>query len=133
MPALGPTAEGHNKKKNTGRAGRDCLRRTKGGERLRPPEETFIKSMVGDDRGEHPFTLRQSLAAGRNPRKPIAECEWEIEGQLYGGKKVAAGKRQAKQPRGVSIANGRQCAARQRPACNPARRRKPKMSGGGVF
>jgi transposase len=50
--------------------------------RIKATEETIIKSLVGDYRREHLFTLRQSLAAYRNYQKLIAECDREIEGQL---------------------------------------------------
>jgi len=45
-------------------------------------KETIIKSLVGDYRREHLFTLRQSLAAWRNYQKLMAECDGEIEEQL---------------------------------------------------
>jgi transposase len=50
--------------------------------RIKATEETIIKSLVGDYRREHLFTLRQSLAAYRNYQKLIAECDREIERQL---------------------------------------------------
>jgi transposase len=50
--------------------------------RIKAPEETIIKSLVGDYRREHLFTLRQSLAAYRNYQKLIADCDREIEAQL---------------------------------------------------
>ena len=50
--------------------------------RIKATEETIIKSLVGDYRREHLFTLRQSLAAYRNYQKLIAECDREIEQQL---------------------------------------------------
>jgi transposase len=50
--------------------------------RIKATEETIIKSLVGDYRREHLFTLRQSLAAYRNYQKLIAECDREIEEQL---------------------------------------------------
>jgi len=50
--------------------------------RIKASEETIIKSMVGDYRREHLFTLRQSLAAWRNYQKLMAECDREIEEQL---------------------------------------------------
>ena len=45
-------------------------------------EQTIIKSLVGDYRREHLFTLRQSLAAWKNYQKLMAECDREIEQQL---------------------------------------------------
>jgi transposase len=50
--------------------------------RIKATEETIIKSLVGDYRWEHLFTMRQSLAAYRNYQKLIAECDREIERQL---------------------------------------------------
>jgi transposase len=50
--------------------------------RIKATEETIIKSLVGDYRWEHLFTLRQSLAAYRNYQKLIAECDRELERQL---------------------------------------------------
>lgn len=50
--------------------------------RIRASEETVMRSLVGDYRREHLFTLRQSLAAWRNYQKLIAECDSEIEQQL---------------------------------------------------
>jgi hypothetical protein len=50
--------------------------------RIKASEETIIKSLVGDYRWEHLFTLRQSLAAYRNYQKLIAECDHEIERHL---------------------------------------------------
>jgi transposase len=50
--------------------------------RIKASEETVIKSLIGDYRREHLFTLKQSLAAWRNYQKPIAECDQELEQQL---------------------------------------------------
>jgi transposase len=50
--------------------------------RIKATEETIIKSLVGDYRREHLFTLRQSLAAYRSYQKLVAECDREIEQQL---------------------------------------------------
>lgn len=50
--------------------------------RIRASEETIRKSLVGDYRGEHLFTLRQSLAAWRNYQKLIEECDREMEQHL---------------------------------------------------
>jgi transposase len=50
--------------------------------RIRASEETIIKSLVGDYRREHLFTLRQSLAAWRNYQKLIEECDREMEQHL---------------------------------------------------
>jgi transposase len=50
--------------------------------RVKATPETIIKSLVGDYRPEHLFTLRQSLAAYRYYQKLIADCDREMEKQL---------------------------------------------------
>lgn len=50
--------------------------------RIKATEETIIKSLVGDYRREHLFTLRQSLKAYRNYQSLVLECDHEIEQQL---------------------------------------------------
>src|ERR1700730_2314910 len=50
--------------------------------RVKASAEAIIKSLVGDYRIEHLFTLRQSLAAYRYYQKLIADCDREIEKQL---------------------------------------------------
>lgn len=50
--------------------------------RIRASEETIAKSLVGDYRSEHLFTLRQSLKAYRQYQQLIAECDREIQGRL---------------------------------------------------
>lgn len=52
-------------------------------ERIRASEEVIAKSLVGDYRPEHLFTLRQSLAAYRSYQKLIEDCEREIRGRLH--------------------------------------------------
>jgi len=47
-------------------------------ERIKASEEVIAKSLVGDYRAEHLFTLRQSLAAYRNYQKLIVACDREI-------------------------------------------------------
>jgi transposase len=47
--------------------------------RIRATEETIIKSLVGDYRPEHLFTLKQSLALYRGYEKQISECESEVQ------------------------------------------------------
>jgi len=47
-------------------------------ERIKASEEVIAKSLVGDYRPEHLFTLRQSLAAYRSYQELIAECEKAI-------------------------------------------------------
>jgi transposase len=50
--------------------------------RIKASEETIAKSLVGDYRAEHLFTLRQSLAAYRSYQKLIADCDEEIRRSL---------------------------------------------------
>jgi len=47
-------------------------------ERIKASEEVIAKSLVGDYRAEHLFTLRQSLAAYRGYQTLIEECEREV-------------------------------------------------------
>jgi transposase len=47
-------------------------------ERIRASEEVIAKSLVGDYRSEHLFTLRQSLAAYRSYQELIDDCDGEI-------------------------------------------------------
>lgn len=47
-------------------------------ERIHASEEVIAKSLVGDYRAEHLFTLRQSLAAYRSYQKLIDDCDREI-------------------------------------------------------
>jgi len=51
-------------------------------ERIKASEEIIAKSLVGDYRHEHLFTLRQSLAAYRSYQKLIDDCDSEIRQQL---------------------------------------------------
>jgi len=53
-------------------------------ERIKASEEVIAKSLVGDYRHEHLFTLRQSLAAYRSYQKMIEECDREIRQHLAG-------------------------------------------------
>ena len=46
---------------------------------VRSSRETVIKSLVGNYRSEHLFTLRQSLTAYRHYQEMMAECDREIE------------------------------------------------------
>jgi len=50
--------------------------------RIKASEEVIAKSLVGDYRHEHLFTLRQSLTAYRSYQKLIDDCEREIRRQL---------------------------------------------------
>jgi transposase len=47
--------------------------------RVRATKETIAKSLVGDYRPAHLFTLRQSLSLYRNYQREITECESEIQ------------------------------------------------------
>ena len=51
-------------------------------ERIKASEEVIAKSLVGDYRHEHLFTLRQSLAAYGSYQKLIDDCDWEIRQHL---------------------------------------------------
>jgi transposase len=51
-------------------------------ERIKATEEVIAKSLVGDYRVEHLFTLRQSLAAYRSYQKMIDDCDNEIRRYL---------------------------------------------------
>jgi transposase len=50
--------------------------------RVKASEEVMVKSLVGDYRGEHLFTLGQSLEAFRYYQGLMAACDEEIEEQL---------------------------------------------------
>lgn len=47
--------------------------------RIRASHETIAKSLVGDHRREHLFTLRQSVALYREYQRQIAACEREMQ------------------------------------------------------
>jgi transposase len=51
-------------------------------DRINASEEVIAKSLVGDYRAEHLFTLRQSLAAYRSYQKLIDDCDGEIRKSL---------------------------------------------------
>lgn len=51
-------------------------------DRIKASEEVIAKSLVGDYRAEHLFTLRQSLAAYRSYQKMIDDCDREIRRYL---------------------------------------------------
>lgn len=51
-------------------------------ERIKASEEVIAKSLVGDYRPEHLFTLRQSVAAYRSYQKLIDDCDSEIRQRL---------------------------------------------------
>ncbi len=50
--------------------------------RIKASKETIIKSLVGDYRPEHVFTLKQSLDAYRHYQKMIETCDHEIHRYL---------------------------------------------------
>jgi transposase len=50
--------------------------------RVKASEETMVQALTGDYRGEHLFTLKQSLAAYRQYQKFMRACDLEIEQQL---------------------------------------------------
>ncbi len=52
--------------------------------RIQATPATIVKSLVGDYRREHLFTLRQSVAAYRHYQQLMAACDVEIE-QMLGG------------------------------------------------
>jgi transposase len=52
-------------------------------ERIKASEEVIAKSLVGDYRPEHLFTLRQSLTAYRSYQKLIDDCDREIRERLH--------------------------------------------------
>jgi len=78
----------------TGRSGLAILDAIVGGERnpvvlaelrdgrVKANPETIVKSLVGDYRREHLFTLQQSLQAYRHYQTLIADCDQEIEKYL---------------------------------------------------
>lgn len=53
-------------------------------QRIKASEEVIAKSLVGDYRHEHLFTLRQSLVAYRSYQKLIDDCDREIRQHLEG-------------------------------------------------
>jgi transposase len=52
-------------------------------DRIKASEEVIAKSLVGDYRPEHLFTLRQSLVAYRSYQKLIDDCDREIRQRLH--------------------------------------------------
>lgn len=50
--------------------------------RIKADEQTIAKSLTGDYRREHLFTLNQMLQSYRNYRKLIMDCDMEIENHL---------------------------------------------------
>ena len=68
--------------------------------RVRSDRQAVIKSLVGNYRSEHLFTLKQSLQAYRYCRELMAECDREIEQRIrqLTGKVHLAGKTLAPPP-----------------------------------
>lgn len=65
--------------------------------RIRASEETIIKSLVGDYREEHRFTLRQSLKAYRYYQELIQEVDLQVKQMMYRlPSKVAEGEKPPK-------------------------------------
>jgi transposase len=58
--------------------------------RIRASHETIAKSLVGDYRQEHTFTLRQSVAMYREYQRQVIDCEAEMQ-RLMGGLETNAG------------------------------------------
>lgn len=50
--------------------------------RIKADKQTIVKSLTGDFRPEHIFTLKQALQAYRNYRQMIHDCDAEIEKHL---------------------------------------------------
>jgi len=72
--------------------------------RVHADQQTVIKSLTGNYRPEHLFTLKQSLAAYKNYQQLLAECDQEIQrltnnmpGKIDGG--TAAGPKPTRQKR----------------------------------
>jgi len=74
--------------------------------RVRASEETIAKSLVGDYRPEHLFTLRQSVPLYRQYEKQIAACETELQRFL---KKLASKADPEKQPLPPAKESVRKC------------------------
>jgi transposase len=50
--------------------------------RIKADKQTIVKSLTGDYRSEHIFTLKQTLQSYRNYRQMIQDCDAEIERHL---------------------------------------------------
>jgi len=50
--------------------------------RIKADRQTIVKSLTGDYRSEHIFTLKQTLQSYRNYRQMIQDCDAEIERHL---------------------------------------------------
>jgi hypothetical protein len=50
--------------------------------RIKATKQTIVKSLTGDYRREHLFTLEQTVQSYRNYRQLIIDCDVEIENHL---------------------------------------------------
>ncbi len=50
--------------------------------RIKADKQKIVKSLIGDYRSEHIFTLKQTLQSYRNYRQMIRDCDAEIESHL---------------------------------------------------
>ncbi|WP_321413267.1 hypothetical protein [uncultured Desulfobacter sp.] len=50
--------------------------------RIKADKQTIVKSLTGDFRAEHLFTLKQSVQSYRNYRQMVHDCDVEIEKHL---------------------------------------------------
>jgi transposase len=76
--------------------------------RVKASEETIVRALEGDYRGEHLFTLKQSLDSYRHYQKLIAECDRQLREQMDGmdGKRdddVPASRKQLRREDGEQI------------------------------
>jgi transposase len=69
--------------------------------RIKASLETVTKSLVGDYRPEHIFTLKQSLTAYRHYQKLIADCDQEVQQRIQNFQ----GKSGSDDPLGSATAN----------------------------
>jgi transposase len=69
-------------------------------QRVRSDQQTVIKSLVGNYRAEHLFTLKQSLQSYRHYQQLMADCDREIERLMrqLNGKTDPTGKQPAPPP-----------------------------------
>jgi transposase len=59
--------------------------------RIKASVETVTKSLVGDYRAEHIFTLKQSLTAYRHYQQLIADCDQEVQRRIQAFDSESAG------------------------------------------
>ena len=104
-------------------------------ERIKATKEVIAKSVVGDYRAEHLFTLRQSPAAYRSYQKLIDDCDHEIRRSLEefqpprqpGAPSDEAPQNQPNRPSAESVLRSELSALRPRSHPNPwyPRRHRP--------